>query len=952
MTADDKKIETEQLFINLLLNNKDLVGDWVNSGLKPHYFDNNHKFILFAIEEAFRKNSLLTREAYYSFAKSHVKNNVELNIQSFLYDKISILDGERDNFDLYREQITDRFISENAVNYVEEFRKEMEAKGSSVALKKFAKKITDLSTDSLATKIATVYESVSVYAPQFFNIVKEKRSGNIKTELITCGIKELDRTMVVGFAPGTLTLICADVSNFKCLPESEICPIGDGTYDSIKNIYNRVKSGEDVFIPSLDKNKKIYLQKVNNVFDNGIRECFRIKTKFGFKFTGTKNHPALCFTGYKNIEDLKIGEKIAIARKGFFGNKKVSNDLAFWLGCMIADGGTSQTGYKFANIDKEIIKRMKKSCVSLGGRMLRTGKNECDHRINGLRFIGKKYGLDGKLSINKNIHKDIFKWKKSNIVNFLQGLFSCDGTIGVKNNNIISYSTSSKQLAEDVRNILLKFDIISKIFTYTSSYNKKDGTKFEREAYRVIIYASSDVLKYIKNIGFCGEKQKKALKVLNGVKICSKKGKSNVDLIPNQIWSVIEDKFKKYKTTEYKCRVFLKGKGATRSNCPPIYNRKNSGITREKLKKIARFLNRDKELTDLSESDIFWDEIISIEAIGKERVYDISMPKDHNFVANNIITHNSTMMLNIGINIWKKGFNVLFVPLEMPRDKMYEKFLSNITGIPFEKIEHPTLLSEEEVKILADMTEKLQSPSEAQFFIMDTYERVPVSVIRREIEKHVDIFKPRVVIIDYTANLTGEANSEKRRSDEMIGDALKDLRTMGRPGAIHEEGFAIVTAAQIGRDALKRIRRTGSNKTAFFSEDIRGSHDYSADSDNIYAQMIDESQPNDRLMIFPLKCRYGKKSFGKNENRAVLEIRPEISVIRSIEDEWMNNNKEDIMKKIDDKSIDVKEEELSFEEDKKDNLDIRYEASEEFDYSVVGSDDDNILCVDDIAEVL
>jgi len=41
-----------------------------------------------------------------------------------------------------------------------------------------------------------------------------------------------------------------------------------------------------------------------------------------------------------------------------------------------------------------------------------------------------------------------------------------------------------------------------------------------------------------------------------------------------------------------------------------------------------------------SESDVFWDEIVSIEYVGKEEVFDLSIPETHNFVANDFIAHN------------------------------------------------------------------------------------------------------------------------------------------------------------------------------------------------------------------------------------------------------------------------------------------------------------------------
>ena len=42
-----------------------------------------------------------------------------------------------------------------------------------------------------------------------------------------------------------------------------------------------------------------------------------------------------------------------------------------------------------------------------------------------------------------------------------------------------------------------------------------------------------------------------------------------------------------------------------------------------------------------SASDIYWDRIISIEYVGKKQTYDLEVPGTHNFIANDIIVHNS-----------------------------------------------------------------------------------------------------------------------------------------------------------------------------------------------------------------------------------------------------------------------------------------------------------------------
>jgi replicative DNA helicase len=47
------------------------------------------------------------------------------------------------------------------------------------------------------------------------------------------------------------------------------------------------------------------------------------------------------------------------------------------------------------------------------------------------------------------------------------------------------------------------------------------------------------------------------------------------------------------------------------------------------------------DLRELASSDVFWDEVRSIEPDGEEAVYDMSVPGTHNFVANGIVVHNS-----------------------------------------------------------------------------------------------------------------------------------------------------------------------------------------------------------------------------------------------------------------------------------------------------------------------
>ncbi|MGL5807152.1 MAG: replicative DNA helicase [Xenococcaceae cyanobacterium] len=65
-----------------------------------------------------------------------------------------------------------------------------------------------------------------------------------------------------------------------------------------------------------------------------------------------------------------------------------------------------------------------------------------------------------------------------------------------------------------------------------------------------------------------------------------------------------------------------------------------NNLSRERATSLAVAV-KSEEIYRLANSDIYWDEIISIEADGETEVYDLTVPKFHNFIGNNFVLHNS-----------------------------------------------------------------------------------------------------------------------------------------------------------------------------------------------------------------------------------------------------------------------------------------------------------------------
>jgi len=66
----------------------------------------------------------------------------------------------------------------------------------------------------------------------------------------------------------------------------------------------------------------------------------------------------------------------------------------------------------------------------------------------------------------------------------------------------------------------------------------------------------------------------------------------------------------------------------------------HQNLSRDRSKRLAAVV-RSGEIELLSISDIYWDAIRSIEPDGTDDVFDLTVADLHNFVAGNMVTHNS-----------------------------------------------------------------------------------------------------------------------------------------------------------------------------------------------------------------------------------------------------------------------------------------------------------------------
>ena len=108
----------------------------------------------------------------------------------------------------------------------------------------------------------------------------------------------------------------------------------------------------------------------------------------------------------------------------------------------------------------------------------------------------------------------------------------------------------------------------------------------------------------------------------------------NRDLIPKQAWrSFVVPAMQKAGITTRQMQAAID----TRYCGSTLYK---TGIGKERAMRVAAAV-RCEELVDLALGDAYWDPIVSIEPDGIEEVFDITVDGLHNFVADNVVVHNS-----------------------------------------------------------------------------------------------------------------------------------------------------------------------------------------------------------------------------------------------------------------------------------------------------------------------
>ncbi len=403
-----------------------------------------------------------------------------------------------------------------------------------------------------------------------------------------------------------------------------------------------MRTGERPLVWSLDEQLRMVAGPMTNVFPSGHKEVFRLRLASGREVEATGNHPFMKLDGWTPLEQLKVGDRIAVPRRvpEPVDTQRMEDSEVMLLAHMIGDGScVKNQQIRYASVDEANLAAVTISAAHFGvtavrdeypaarvttlrlpspDRVARGRRNPITAWLDGL-------GLFGRRSHEKFVPEAVFRAPNDQVALFLRHLWATDGSVrwdAVGGQGKIYYASTSRRLVDDVAQLLLRIGVQSRVTRV-----RKTGY---RDCWHLRIDGRGNQTAFLTKAGVHGARERSAREVLE--QLSSRTPRPGGDTIPKEVWASVQ--------------TVLAAKGITQSKLGRATNSTFGGSRwkfapgRTKLHRVAALLE-DKAIHALATSDVFWDRIVEITSLGEQDVYDGTVSGTHNFVANGVAAHNS-----------------------------------------------------------------------------------------------------------------------------------------------------------------------------------------------------------------------------------------------------------------------------------------------------------------------
>jgi len=376
-----------------------------------------------------------------------------------------------------------------------------EGLGASEALDKAESEIFSLSQRSSTKAFTSVRDTLA----ESFDRLDELHKSGAGMRGVPTGFPDLDDALA-GMQQSNLLVLAARPGVGKCVAgDTLVIDSSTGRRQTISDIV----SHKEVKISTLDSNFKIHGGIDPSAFvDDGKKPVYEIKTALGNKLQATAVHPLLTINGWKKVEELKVGVRIAIPRKmEYFGYRVWDSWRVKILAYLLGDGGVTSSSPRFTNSNNIILSDFCDSVEKFGDVTTRLVKqSKIRFRTPTVTVIKKDpYRKDLRIKFAKRISKKMTEnhlthTKLALILSVSPALVDA-WVSGVSLPGVSTYKKLSEYLGEDTERI----DRENPVSNWLTSLGVMGKLSIEKEIPREVFELNKENLRLFLNRLFACE---------------------------------------------------------------------------------------------------------------------------------------------------------------------------------------------------------------------------------------------------------------------------------------------------------------------------------------------------------------------------------------------------------------------------------------------------------------
>lgn len=481
-------------------------------------------------------------------------------------------------------------------------------------------------------------------------------------------------------------------------------------------LVNAIDEGNDALpsgIAASEATGQMCLTPIRQLYRQRVRESLRqIELEDGSQITITQPHKLLTNRGWTN--DLQVGDYVCVPAKIVWHGEPADPDLVKFVAWQIAEGHELSDEARLNIFQKNtpllegLLQTLQRISQRYNIKINKPAIRQYQERVPKLEVNSKAYRefLEGKgyqwgnLSAEKVIPPFIMQADLDSVRLFLRHYFDAEGSV-IKSMRSIEISSASSLLMQQLSVLLRRFGIWLRICAKQKRATNGSGIY---RTYYIGTMGGNAARLFLQEIGFGYADKQRKLEA-----ICARKCNTNVEGIPASEIVAEAVATTKLPVSHFGIKsVYINGSQqfsqASLQRVVTHIERILSGEAEQEYRKLkpskwtartlAAYQNLDRQelaairqqLQHLLEQEVFYCKIKAIEEIAYDGwVYDFEVPKHHNFVANNILCHNTIQTLTMLSRDKEEGISAGPVLLICPTSvvtnwqKECQRFTPNLT---------------------------------------------------------------------------------------------------------------------------------------------------------------------------------------------------------------------------------------------------------------------------------